>query len=350
MNTKQQTIPIIVLIVSLLLSGCQAGIAPATSTPTAIPPTPTQKPLQIPPATRTPLSDPTTTPEPSPSTIVTPCPGSPYSLNSTSYTIPADTSAKLKSLIQQMSDPDPVIRASAATWIEGTGQEAELAIPFLVVLSRDQAKIKWQTGYSTTPGTEAINAIAAIKGDCGFLALRTIAEGDDQISRDRAIQILGNTYNPAALKILYDLLHDSNLDVRSNALYSLGALISNQVYDDNSLENLMAVAVNNNENDDIRSMAMKDIGFVGINKITARDQAIDVLLLLTKDSEPSIRSGAAQVLSGFNDPIVIDTLIFMLQDQDSLVTFYAADSLAKITGKNFGNNYGMWKAWWSTQK
>ena len=351
MGAKQQTIAILVLVVSLFISGCEPRQASAPSlTPTPIPPTLTQKPALIPSATPSPLPVPTSTSEPASTITASACPGSPYSVDSTDYTLPADTSSKLKSLIQQLSSPDPLIRISAATSIKETGPEALQAMPFLVVLSRDETKLKWQNGFSTTPGAEAINAIADIKGECAFLALKTIAEGGDQIARGHAVQVLGNTIKAGALKVLYDLLHDPNFQVRYNALYSLGTLISNQVYDDALLENLVEVATNSNEADDIRFMAEKDIGLVGINQPSTSGQAIDVLLLLTKDPKPSIRSDTAQVLRDFKDPTVIETLIFLLQDQNSLVTFYAADSLAKMTGKNFGKDYGMWKAWWSTQQ
>jgi hypothetical protein len=353
MSTNRQTIAILVLLVSLAISGCgqrpaSAGMLP----PTPLRATPAQEstrvPVQAPSATHTPAPVPTRTSEPTSTNPVPDCPGSPYSLISTDYTVPADTSAQLKSLIQQLSSNDQVVKASAASWINESGQEAVQAIPFLVVLSKDETRIKWKSGFMTTPGTEAVNAIAGIKGECAFLALKTIAENGDQITRDHAVQALGASADPAALKILYDLLNDSNFDIQFNALYSLGTLFSNQVYDDYSLENLMEVAVNSNEENDIRIMAEKDIGLLGINQSTAKDQVIYVLLLLTKDSKPSIRSGAAQVLRDFNDPTVIETLINLLRDENSLVTIYAADSLAKLTGKDFGKDYEKWNAWWKS--
>jgi HEAT repeat protein len=354
MGTKQRTIAILVLVVSLVISGCeqeQASAVPLLPTPIPSTPTqnPTQEPAQAPTATLAQVPVPTNTSEPSPANPAPDCPGGPYSLNATDYTLPAGISPKLKSLIQDLSSPDPVARVTAIASIKGSGEEAVQAIPFLVVLSKDETPLKWHSGFSTTPGKEAINALADIKGECAFLALKTIAENGDQVTLNYAVQALGNSDNPDALKILYDLLHDTNFEVRFNAVYALGTLISNQVYDDNSLENLMAVAINNNESDDIRIMAEKDIGLLGINLSTSKDQAMYVLLLLTKDPKPSIRSGTAQVLRDFNDPKVIETLISMLRDENSLVAFYAADSLTKITGKDFGKDYGEWDKWWKSQ-
>jgi HEAT repeat protein len=223
------------------------------------------------------------------------------------------------------------------------------AIPFLVVLSSDDTALQWQSGFPTTPGTEAIQAIAEIKGKCAVLALKTILDNGDQITRDHAAQFLGNTLDPDALKILYALLHDADWAVRDNALYSLATLISNQIYDQYTLEKLIEVATNSNEDSEIRFSAARDIGIVAKNQITAKDQAIDVLLQLTKDPQPSIRSGVAQILGDFNEPRVIETLISLLQDQDSLVKSYAAYSLANLTGQDFGQDYVKWNEWWKSR-
>jgi HEAT repeat protein len=334
-------------LIALLLSACSP---PATvqSTPTL---TPTATPSLPPTLTITPTLMPTATPSlpPTPTITSAVCPGSPYSLYYTNYIVPSDISSKLRSLIQDLSSPDPVTRASAATWIKGYGQEAVHAIPFLVILSKDETSLQWQSGFPTSPGNEAIRAIAEIKGKCAVLALKSILDNGEQITRDHAAQFLGNTLDPDALTILYDLLHDADWAVRDNALSSLGTLISNQIYDQYTLESLIAIATNSNEDSGIRNSAADGIASFAKNQTTEKGQAIDVLLQLAKDPNYSIRTGVAYNLRCCNEPMVIETLIFLLQDQDSVVMSYAADSLANLTGEDFGQDYVKWNEWWKSQ-
>lgn len=350
MNVKQRTIAVLVLLVSLAISGCQPGQTPGTTLPpTPFPPTPTRMPEQTPAPTLTPLPVATNPPQATRPVALAGCPGSPYSLHDTGYAVPADLSSGLKAQILELSSTDPLTRITAARSIKGYGEEAVQALPFLVILSQDQARLKWQSGFSTTPGAEAITAIADVKGACAVLALQTILDNGDQATRPQAAQTLGNSLDPGALDILYALLHDADFGVRYNALYSLGVLISNQVYDQASLENLIEVATKAHEDDGIRLLAASDIGLIATNDETAKDQAIDALVQLTGDPLPSIRSGVAQTLRDFDEPKVIEALISLLQDQNSLVTFYAADSLKKLTGQDFGKDYEKWNEWWMAQ-
>ena len=295
-----------------------------------------------------PTSWPTITPFPA-WTPMSGCPGSPYSLGYTDYVYPANISARLSSLIQDLVSQDPVVSAAAATWISGYGQEAIYAIPYLVSISGDETALQYQSGFPTTPGTEAIKAIALIGGNCAVLALRTILENGEFISRVHVAQYLGDSLDPGVLAILYDLLKDDEWMVRDNALYSLGTMIHNQVYDQDTLDILTSIANNADEDLDIRTHSIRNIGYFAQIQASEKDQAVNLLLQYAHDNNSRIRENTAMALNNINTPEVIETLISMLQDQDPLVSNYASESLVNLTSQNFGQDYNQWNAWWKSQ-
>lgn len=325
----------------LLLSACNSviSIQPEPTTISSSPPieveiSPTSWPTITPFPTRTPISG---------------CPGSPYSLGYTDYQYPEDISVKLSSFIKDLTSLDPVTSAAAATWIPGYGQEAVYAIPYLVSISGDETALQYQSGFPTTPGIEAIKAITQIGGNCAVMALSTILDHGESITRAHVAQYLGDTLDPGVLQIIYDLLNDDEWMVRDNTLFSLGTLIFNQVYDQHTLDILIGIATNADEDLDIRTHSIKVIGIFAQNQTSQRDQAIKLLLLFANDQNSRIREITAMALYNVNTPEVVETLISMLQDQDPLVLFYASESLVNLTGKDLGQDFMKWNEWWNSQ-
>ena len=327
--------------IALLLSACnptnliqpEPAIIPSPP-PNEVELSPTPRPTITPFPTRTPLSG---------------CPGSPYTIGYTDYKYPADIDARLSSLIQDLTSPDPVASAAAATWIPEYGEEAVFAIPYLVSISGDETALQYQSGFPTTPGTEAIKAIAQIGGNCAVMAFRIILENGEAITRDHAAQYLGDTVDPGAIELLYELLKDEEWIVRDNALYSLGTLIYNQVYDQNTLDVLIGIATNEEEDLDIRTHSIKVIGLFAQTQASEKDNAINLLLEFADDENSRIRENTAIALEKINTPEVIKTLIFMLKDQDPLVVIYTSESLKNLTGQDFGQDYKTWNEWWNSK-
>jgi len=223
------------------------------------------------------------------------------------------------------------------------------AIPYLVNLADDETPLQWQRGFPTTPGNEAILAIAEIGGKCGVLALKTILEKGNAITRAHAAQSLGNTLDPDALEILYDLLDDSEWMVRDNALYSLATLISNQIYDQSTLEKLIRIAEDINEDIELRTLAVRVIGIFAKEQTAEKDQAVDLLRQFAEDQNTHIRREVALILNDINEPRAIEILIFLVQDEDALVRAYALESLVNLTGQDFGEDVLKWSEWWKSQ-
>jgi len=209
--------------------------------------------------------------------------------------------------------------------------------------------LQYQSGFPTTPGIEAIKAIAQIGGKCAVLAMRTILENGEFITRVHVAQYLGDVRDSAVLGLIYDLLYDEEWMVQDNALNSLGTLIYNQIYDQHTLNILTGIATNADEDLDLRTRSIKDIGLFAQTQSSEKDQAINLLIQIANDQNSRIRENAAIALYNINTPEVIETLISMLQDQDPLVLVYASESLKNLTGQNFGENFKKWNQWWKSQ-
>ncbi|MFN3189085.1 MAG: HEAT repeat domain-containing protein [Aureliella sp.] len=73
-------------------------------------------------------------------------------------------------------------------------------------------------------------------------------------------------------------------------------------------------------------------------------EAKNMLLTLAKsDTSNSVRQAAVDGLASFNEPEVIRSLGTMLDDQSPAIQKSAADSLAQITGEQFGGDMDRWK-------
>jgi len=62
------------------------------------------------------------------------------------------------------------------------------------------------------------------------------------------------------------------------------------------------------------------------------------------------RRDAARSLADHKSPQVVEALIAALDDPDPTVRKSVAESLAKISGQNYGTDAAKWKAWWAENK
>jgi hypothetical protein len=135
------------------------------------------------------------------------------------------------------------------------------------------------------------------------------------------------------LSSINELIHDSDSNVRLYTVGSLGSLLSQDIYDENTVNTLIQIALNGQEDPNVRVLAATYI------TDDIKDKAVEVLLKLTKDPEFIIRENAADLLGNFNEPTVIETLISLLRDTNTFVRSSASLSLTKLTGQDFGEDY-----------
>lgn len=331
------------LLSGTLLTACAKSEEPFTA--------PIKSPYLIPTKTLTSIPIPTNTLIPSPTPSVTPiptatttqigCPGSPYSIDSINFKMPSDISPEIRDSIIELASGDPITRGYAIMRLGGSGVEATVAIPFLLMQTGDFSRLEWQaSGMPTSPAELAIRAIGDIQGECAVKALITVLNSLPMGYRYVVADALGKTMHPDALQPLYELLLDPDSYVRSYAVGSLGWLAVNQVYDQNLTDTLIDIASNIEEDSNNRGLAADYLVQV------AKDQTLELLFTLIKDPDSYVRSDAAILMENYKDPAVIEALISLLKDRDDFVKSSAATSLVKLTGQEFSLDYQKWYQWW----
>jgi hypothetical protein len=79
-------------------------------------------------------------------------------------------------------------------------------------------------------------------------------------------------------------------------------------------------------------------------------KATKLIHALARSDNVQTRRQIIESLSLNKDPASIDLLIESLTDTVSVIRSSAADSLRRITGKDFGADVGKWNEWWATNK
>lgn len=75
-----------------------------------------------------------------------------------------------------------------------------------------------------------------------------------------------------------------------------------------------------------------------------------ILDLLTTEVDPAVRVEAAKALGRFKDQRAIPILLTMLKDETPAPRTAAANALKSITGQDFGTDVVKWHAWWEREK
>ena len=122
----------------------------------------------------------------------------------------------LPSLVAATRDQDPQVRCRAATALGERGPAARTAVPALVEML-EKEELAWIHGYTALAlgniGPAAAPAVPALEK-----ALRTGNPGE----RQRFVFALGRIQREKAVPMLIEMLQDPNLDVRRQAVSSLG--------------------------------------------------------------------------------------------------------------------------------
>ena len=100
-------------------------------------------------------------------------------------------------------------------------------------------------------------------------------------------------------------------------------------------------ALNRASADEIEKVRMAAAKSWGIQKSRA---AKDMLLsMATNDANNSVRASAIRSLGNFEDPEVRQSLTSLLDDRSPAIQYEVSQSLAKLTGRNYGGDFASWK-------
>ncbi len=279
--------------------------------------------------------------------------------------VPSNISADAARQIKELSSSDPVVRADSACSLGKMGTAAVQAIPHLIRLLGDVARVdpkhlcprgiwddqsgqpEFQQSKEASPGEAATHAliligepaveplIAALKDDLwtvrknaawALAELRDARAADPLIAalKDQAWQVrahaavgLGEQRDARVVEPLIAALKDEVPNVRWFAAASLG-----QLRDERSVEPLINAL--KDENVRVRTYSAASLGQL-------RDErSILPLAAALRDRHPEVRMYAAASLGQLRDRRAIQPLTEALKDEHSQVRMYARDSLNQI--------------------
>jgi HEAT repeats len=100
-------------------------------------------------------------------------------------------------------------------------------------------------------------------------------------------------------------------------------------------------ALNRASADDIEKVRMATAKSWAQQKTApARDM---LLSMATSDESNSVRAAAIRSLGNFEDPEVRQSLAGLIDDRSPAIQYEVAQSLAKLTGRNYGGDFASWK-------
>jgi len=100
-------------------------------------------------------------------------------------------------------------------------------------------------------------------------------------------------------------------------------------------------ALNRASADDIEKVRMAAAKSWGTQKTTPAREML--LSMATSDTSNSVRAIAIRSLGNFEDPEVRQSLAGMIDDRSPAIQYEAAQSLVKLTGRNYGGDFASWK-------
>ena len=134
------------------------------------------------------------------------------------------------------------------------------------------------------------------------------------------VELLGQGRSDDAIPRLLKLVEDSDSDVRSGAVYALGA-IGSEV----AISELFKLVEDSDS--EVRSSVAYAFGEIGDKA------AISELFKLVEDSDSEVRWSVADALGKIGDKAAIEGLLKLIEDSDSDVRWSAAEALCKIGDK-----------------
>ncbi|ERT08280.1 HEAT repeat associated with sister chromatid cohesion family protein [Lyngbya aestuarii BL J] len=224
----------------------------------------------------------------------------------------------IQTLLQQLTDEDSDVRATAAEILGELGNRSEIVVDALLLrLTDENYNMCWK----------AANAVSKLGIGSQTLVDTLLQRLSDENSDVRgwaayALGILGNS-SQTVLDALLQTLSDEVSDMRGSAAIALGELgNSSQMVVDALLKTL------SDEASDVRRSAAFALGFLGKGSQTV----VDALLQTLSDEDSFVRGSAAIALGelGNSSQMVVDALLKTLSDEASDVRRSAAIALGEL--------------------
>jgi len=296
--------------------------------------------------------------------------------------IPPETPPDVRRPLEQLYSRDPVTRGYGAFALGRMGDRADVAVPFLLAMLDDDARLEWETrdadptnakeearkrilGFykdkETSPGREAARALARLcsKAPEGLLAA---LKSPSATVRRHVAEALGGIRDKEATVPLTELLRDEAKDVRARAAHALGrlrdtaatealmaalkdpersvrkevVLALGEIKDPRALESLLDALLDTVE---VRAAAEEVL-------LETRDlRAVEPLIVSLKHRKEEVRRISARLLGAIGDRRAFRPLIQALKDTATDVRFEASTALRRMSGEDFGMDPDKWQRW-----
>jgi len=197
-----------------------------------------------------------------------------------------------------LHDPDSRVRANALEALTSSHDPRllEKAQPLLQDDSR-RVRVNAVLALATIPGAEQVSDWLPL--------LQELAHGDSE-ARSTAIFALERLPSDSSMDLLCELLHDPDVDLRTQAAKALGVIGSPRVIP--ALVEALGGAP------EVRHVARRSLAAIAKNAGVACAQQLAQTALTSKQTE--VRSELADVLGRLEGPQVIPTLIALLKDRE----------------------------------
>jgi HEAT repeat protein len=228
--------------------------------------------------------------------------------------IPEDIDKDVRMQIRELYSIKTVPRAEAIYALGNMGERAKAAVPYLISMLEDNVYVysDHKTGDkgAATPAIMAVEALGKIKDQRAVEHLVLLMKGERYSDEIKKIQ----RYSATAL-------------IRIGGTRAAGLLL--KILEDKSSES------------GVKGLAIQVLGKIGDKSV------VDPLIEILKDETIGIRGDVAKALGEIGDPRAIRPLIFALESED--IVSIAAESLGKITGRDFGTDQKKWLEWYEKE-
>lgn len=248
------------------------------------------------------------------------------------------------------------------------------AVPYLIAILNDVEETtldryvgsSFVNSYATTPADEAVKALVKI-GSPAVKPLITALESKDKLVVTKSIKALGLIRDKQAIKPLLLKLGDKDAHTRLAAANALGKFKGPWV------AGALLTALRH-ENVHTRASAAYALGNIrdpiALQPLTARledsdvsvqsqaaiaitkygyDRAIPILLKVLKTSRKVDKAELIYNLGSLRDYRVIETLIPLVEANDTAIRQAAVASLQQISGQQIGADKKHWQRWWKNK-
>ncbi|HOK55514.1 MAG TPA: HEAT repeat domain-containing protein, partial [Armatimonadota bacterium] len=293
----------------------------------------------------------------------------------------ASVSKDVERLIDQLSSKDAAERGRAAFNLAKLGFEAKPAVPDLIAMLDDDAKLtsfdihqdrSISSTYQTTPAEQAMYALIQI-GEPAVEELFSIYRTSEPAVKTRTTDALKHIISRRPLEKIQKDLKSSDPAVRTIAVLALGvgidprvALLQDSLRDTDpevrrsAVESLRWIGGPNTDpweiskilqdtysdkDPKVREEVVRSIGYIAENgsQVSVEGWIFDAL----HDDDPNVRREAVYWLGWHKRFNAVMPLIRRLEDESPTVRSKAAWSLWQITGHNYGQDKAKWEKWWN---